>query len=62
MEFEKSALIFQDLGIEKTHIEVSESSQPFPPSFTAAKGLISKINVIIAKTSIFLKKGNKNWG
>jgi 2-polyprenyl-3-methyl-5-hydroxy-6-metoxy-1,4-benzoquinol methylase len=53
---------FENLGLKKVHIEVCEAEWPFPPSFKSAKGTVSKINVIIARASIFLRKLNKNWG
>lgn len=53
---------FEELNIEKRVLKLSEAEWPFPPSFKAANGMVSKINFIIAKISIALKGLNKNWG
>lgn len=53
---------FDDLGLIKVHHEVSEAEWPFPQSFSKAKGLISKLNVVIAKTSMLFSKLNRKWG
>lgn len=54
--------VFKNLGLETKHYELAEAEWPFPQSFSKAKGLVSKFNVVIAKTSMVLKKMNKNWG
>ena len=53
---------FEALGLETIHVKVNEAEWPFPQSFKQANGVVSKFNVIIAKTSMFLSKLNKNWG
>jgi len=53
---------FDELNLQKKELKFSEAEWPFPPSFKAAVGVTSKINVVIAKVSIALKGLNKNWG
>ena len=53
---------FEELNLQKKELKFSEAEWPFPPSFKAAVGVVSKINVVIAKVSIALKGLNKNWG
>jgi 2-polyprenyl-3-methyl-5-hydroxy-6-metoxy-1,4-benzoquinol methylase len=53
---------FKELGLTKIHWETSEAEWPFPHNFKEAKGITSKLNVIIARISISLKRLNKNWG
>ncbi|KAA3649016.1 MAG: class I SAM-dependent methyltransferase [Bacteroidetes bacterium] len=54
--------VFNCLGLSTIHYELAEAEWPFPQSFSKAEGLISKLNVVIARTSMILKKLNKNWG
>lgn len=53
---------FNDLNLQQVHFELSEAEWPFPPSLSEAKGMVSKLNFVIAKISMALKKLNSNWG
>ena len=53
---------FNELGLQEVHFKLSEAEWPFPPSFAKAQGVVGKLNVIIAKTSITLQRLNPNWG
>lgn len=54
--------LFKNLGLKQIHWKTSEAEWPFPPSLKAAKGMVSKLNFIIARISILIQKYNKNWG
>jgi 2-polyprenyl-3-methyl-5-hydroxy-6-metoxy-1,4-benzoquinol methylase len=53
---------FDSLGLQEKHLKVSEAEWPFPPSFKKAQGVVSKLNVVIAKTSMLLQKLYPKWG
>jgi len=59
---ENQLQFFENLKLNKVHLKTSEAEWPFPPNFKSANGVVSKLNFIIARISIVLKKLNKKWG
>lgn len=53
---------FEKMGLTTIHLDVTEAEWPFPNSFSSAKGLVSKFNVLIARASMVFSKLNKSWG
>lgn len=53
---------FKDLGLKEHLFTINEAEWPFPQNLKAAKGVVQKLNVLVARTSMFLSKFNKQWG
>lgn len=54
--------IFKKNHLKQIHFKIAESAWPFPATFSAATGIVQKLNVIIARLSIRMSKLSKNWG
>lgn len=53
---------FLEQGLQLLHWNISEAEWPFPSTFESAKGLVGKINFLIARLSMLLSKSNPRWG
>ncbi len=53
---------FQKFNLNTKHWKINEAEWPFPPSMQQAKGLVSKLNFLIARLSMMISRFNPNWG